>query len=638
MSAWLVRSAWTLLAVLAVYSPTSHAARCPMLIGSKEIREIWFADFEFSAPPGERPTPVCLVALELNSGRKIRLWQDELKELPYSIGPNALFVAFYASAELGCHLALGWPTPVNVLDLYTEFRCLTNGKATPCGASLLGALAYYGLDAIGAAEKETMRQLVLRGGPWSDEERRSILDYCESDVLALSRLFERMLPEIDLERALLRGRYMAAAARIEDRGVPIDVGALGILRENWDAIQERLIERIDADYEIFEGRSFKAARLEKYLAAHDIPWPRLPSGALSLDDDTFKEMSRSHPEIAPIRELRLALSQMRLSDLAVGSDGRNRCLLSAFRSITGRNQPSNARFIFGPSVWLRSLIRPEPGYGLAYLDWCQQEFAIAGHLSGDAAMIHAYESGDPYLAFAKQAGAIPADGTKKTHGPVREQFKSCALAVLYGMGPESLALRIRQPVSRARELLKLHRDTFPKFWNWSDGVVDHGMLHGRLWTVFGWTYHVGPQANPRSLRNFPMQANGAEMLRLACCLATERGIRVCAPVHDALLIEAPLDQLDRVVAETQAIMAQASAIVLGGPRLRSDAKLVRYPDRYMDERGEKMWNQVWALIHELRPELPDRRWSPHLTACGAIPDHGSTPALSTSISPMAGIS
>ena len=54
------------------------------------------------------------------------------------------------------------------------------------------------------------------------------------------------------------------------------------------------------------------------------------------------------------------------------------------------------------------------------------------------------------------------------------------------------------------------------------------MLHGWLWTVFGWRVHVGDHINPRSLANFPVQANGAEMLRLACCLATERGIAVCA--------------------------------------------------------------------------------------------------------------
>ncbi len=95
-----------------------------------------------------------------------------------------------------------------------------------------------------------------------------------------------------------------------------------------------------------------------------------------------------------------------------------------------------------------------------------------------------------------------------------------------------------------------------------------------------------------------MQANGAEMLRIACILLTEAGIRVCAPVHDALLIEAPLDELDDAVATTQSLMAEASRIVLDGFELGSDAKIVRYPERYMDERGETMWNTVMTLIGE----------------------------------------
>jgi hypothetical protein len=88
--------------------------------------------------------------------------------------------------------------------------------------------------------------------------------------------------------------------------------------------------------------------------------------------------------------------------------------------------------------------------------------------------------------------------------------------------------RIGQPPIRARELLRLHRQTYYEFWRWSDAAVDHAMLTGGLHTVFGWRVQVPAQANDRSLRNFPMQANGAEMLRLACCLATERGIEACA--------------------------------------------------------------------------------------------------------------
>ena len=310
-------------------------------------------------------------------------------------------------------------------------------------------------------------------------------------------------------------------------------------------------------------------------------------------------MARAHPAIAPLRELRATLSEMRLSDLAVGKDDRNRTILSAFRARTGRNQPSNTKFIFGPSVWLRGLIKPPPGRGIAYIDWQQQEFGIAAALSCDPLMMGAYHSGDPYLAFAKQAGAAPLDATKATHKAIREQFKATVLAVQYGMGADALAHRIGQPPICARELLRLHRETYRVFWRWSDAAVDHAMLTGRLHTVFGWHVQVPPDANDRSLRNFPMQANGAEMLRLACCLATERGIEVCAPVHDAVLICAPLDQLDIDVTRMRDAMDEASQIVLDGFRLGTDATVVHHPNRYADERGALMWRRVMALLDQI---------------------------------------
>jgi hypothetical protein len=93
-----------------------------------------------------------------------------------------------------------------------------------------------------------------------------------------------------------------------------------------------------------------------------------------------------------------------------------------------------------------------------------------------------------------------------------------------------------------------------------------------------------------------MQANGGEMLRIACCLATERGVEVSAPVHDAILISAPLDRLDADIAATRAAMAEASRAVLAGFELGSDVNIVRYPDRYMDKRGWVMWDRVMRLL------------------------------------------
>ena len=244
-------------------------------------------------------------------------------------------------------------------------------------------------------------------------------------------------------------------------------------------------------------------------------------------------------------------------------------------------------------------------------------------------MMAAYHSGDPYLEFAKQAGAVPPEATKQTHKAERDQFKACVLAVQYGMGAESLAQRIGQSVSRARELLRLHRQTYEVFWRWSDAAVDYAMLHGKLWTVFGWTVHTGTTPNPRFLRNFLMQGNGAEMLRLACCLAVEQGIRVCAPVHDAILIEAPLDELNARIAQTQALMREASSIVLDGFPLRSDAEVIRHPERYRDERGGRMWDTVQGILAKLNAEtsgyslsmtpVSDTHAQSRLVA-GALPD------------------
>jgi DNA polymerase family A len=577
-----------------------------MIRSFSEFDEIWCVDFEFYAPDGERAVPLCLVARELRTSRHFRTWRDELSQLsepPYRTGDDSLFVAYYASAEMGCHLALNWPLPEYVLDLFAEFRVCTNGLNPLSGNGLVGALAYFGIDSIGALEKSEMRQLALRGGPWTPAERIALLNYCESDVVALVKLLEKLEPRIDVARALLRGRYMKAAARMEWTGVPIDTELLKVLRDARPDLQGQLIACVDAHYHVFDGRTFKVGLWENWLAAHNILWPRLPTGKLCLDDVTFKKMAIAYPEVAPIRELRESIAQIRSENLSVGSDARNRCLLSAFRAKTGRNQPSSTEFIFGLPAWMRNLIRPEPGYGLAYIDWSQQEFGIAAALSGDLQMLNAYVSGDPYLAFAKQAGAVPPDATKTSHPAIRELYKACALAVQYGIGADSLAMRIGKPPHAARELLNTHQRTYRKFWRWSDAAVNHAYLLNRLYSVFGWSVHViNSNINARSLRNFPMQANGAEMLRLACCLATERGIHVCAPIHDALLIEAPVDQLEKAVEITQTSMAEASVGVLGGFKLRSEAKLVRYPEHFHDDRGKKTWVTVWKLIGNRIPE------------------------------------
>ena len=110
---------------------------------------IILCDFEFCATGGKRPVPLCMVWHDVVTGERGRLDREALlsrKEAPFPVDDTTLFVAYMASAELGCFLALGWPMPVNVLDLYVEFRCSTNGRPVPSGNGLLGALPYHGIS------------------------------------------------------------------------------------------------------------------------------------------------------------------------------------------------------------------------------------------------------------------------------------------------------------------------------------------------------------------------------------------------------------------------------------------------------------------------------------------------------------
>ena len=500
---------------------------------------------------------------------------------------------------MSCHLSLSWPIPVNIVDLFAEFRNYTNGLSLPAGRGLIGALTYFNLPNVGALKKETTRDLVLTGGPWSPEQQTEILDYCESDVDALVNLSGVLFPRINVNQALLRGRYSAAVAEMEHNGVPIDAEYFQKFKDNWKVIKESFVRKLTANYRIYDRTSFRVENFKRWLIKNKIPWPKLDSGALDLKDDTFKDMALAYPEVGPIREARTTLSRVRKLSLSVGSDNRNRCMLSPFNALTGRNSPSTTKFIFGPAIWLRGLIKPEPGTGLAYVDWSGQEFGIAAKLSGDPCMIEAYESGDPYLKFGKQIDYIPSDGTKQTHAKERDRCKSVVLGTNYGMGARALATLMGQPMVVAKRLLQKHREIYRKFWSWSDGVVDFASLYHHLIATFGWTLRLpGTEYNPRMLRNFPIQANGAEMLRLAICLVVSKGIKVCAPIHDAILIEAPLEELQDHIIRTQALMARASREVLSGFELRTDVMVIEYPDRYFDKRGLETWNTIATLMRE----------------------------------------
>jgi DNA polymerase-1 len=585
------------------------------------FREVWLVDFEFQLDGGKH-LPLCLVAREYYSKREYRRWRDELVQLsaaPFDTGSDSCFVAYMAAAELNCFLALGWPLPANVLDLAQEHKRSVNvgrrGKST-IGWRLTDALRYRGLVHAMADEKPELVALILSSDSFDDDEAALILDYCASDVDALAQLLPVMLPTIDLSRAIgFRGRYMTAVARMESAGVPFDIATFDRIRTHLPLVARDLIREGDRATNCYRADgSFSLDLFEAFLTYEGLSWDRTDLGRPRLDSDYVRTRAAAYPKLRDFYELRTTLSLLRgltassseavdaagkrLKGLMPSSDGFIRCSLWAFGSATGRNQPQASQFIFGPATWLRGLIKPPPGFGVAYIDWSQQEFALAAGLSGDAKMAAAYQSGDVYMAFAIAAGMVPPGANKANpeHAAIRDVCKNVVLGMSYGKGFASIARDANIPLPLAKTLYEAHKTTYATFWAWIDSVITTTVLRDRfIQTRWGWRQLYSSETKTLSLLNFPMQADGATMMQMAAMAATERGIHVCCPVHDAFLIMSPLEKLDADVAAMQAFMARSAKLV-AKLDIRSAATVVKYPSRYMDARGASMWLKVMSLI------------------------------------------
>lgn len=431
---------------------------------------------------------------------------------------------------------------------------------------------------------------------------------------------------IEVGVALHHGEFAAVSALMEHHGIPIDLENFPQLADKdiWRAVRDAMVPAIDARYHVYVRDSagnwtFNMERFLAYLEREGITgWPRLESGKLDMEQETFKDMCKVYPQLEELRQLRHARNKMRTVELAVGADGRNRTVLWPFKAKTSRTQPEASKWIFSPAVWLRSLIKPEPGMAVAYIDYSSMEFVIAavlsdGHCGPGNTMLDMYLSGDPYLAFAKRVGAVPSWATKTSHADVRDKYKVMLLATQYGMAAETLAGRLGVSTFEAHEMLNQHRELFAQYWVWSDDWVQHALQSSTMRTAFGWTCRTGIlELNERSIRNWPIQATGADILRIACILAARHGIKILAPVHDAVLIEAPAERIEADVARMREIMRRASRVVFNatadGPHeLRTDATIVRYPEHYSDKRGAAMWDRVLELLTEHRQSAVELR-------------------------------
>jgi hypothetical protein len=217
-------------------------------------------------------------------------------------------------------------------------------------------------------------------------------------------------------------------------------------------------------------------------------------------------------------------------------------------------------------------------------------------------MLKDYRSGAPYLSAAIRWGLAPASATKKTHFEIRDCIKIACLAILYGIQAEALGVRIARSTAFAADILRMHHQTYKRYWEWIDSLLDSVAFRREIVTRLGWKMRIKGRFNERSLGNYPMQATGGDLLRIGMSLAVEAGLEIVAPVHDELLMVSPLERVDADTERLQACMRQAAIDVLQTDELRSDAVQILYPDRFMDKRGLELYHLVMEHLVALEAE------------------------------------
>ena len=358
---------------------------------------------------------------------------------------------------------------------------------------------------------------------------------------------------------------------------------------------------------------FSETRLWDLVDARGWDWPRTKTGRLQLTNKTLRRQAQRYPELKKFVQLREQIAELRINQLmnTVGPDGFSYCPLLPFWTKTGRNQPSGRDKMFLPGLpaWLHGLIKPPPGYAIFEIDWDAQEIGIMAGLSGDEKMIEDFLSGEPYLGFGKRAKLVPDDATKQNpeHREIRNKIlKPIVLGQNYGMTPYGIVNKTGKSLQWARDIHAQHRLIYPVFHQWLGDTVVQAKFDRVIRSPFGWPQHVTSETSTRTLMNFPAQAGGADMMRITAIAATEAGIQIAAPVHDAFWVLCPINDLDTTIERMKDIMRRAAMAVTGGLPINASMEAkVLWPHclgdvRNDEDKGQKMWREVNDLVAQIR--------------------------------------
>jgi DNA polymerase-1 len=377
--------------------------------------------------------------------------------------------------------------------------------------------------------------------------------------------------------------------RIERTGVLIDVQQLA--RQSKD-LGERMVALEQQAYAL-AGQPFNLGSPKQIgeILFGKLGLPvvkKTASGASSTDEEVLEKLAEDHPLPQRMLEHR-SLSKLKgtytdkLPLMVNPATGRVHTNYAQAVAITGRlasNDPNlqNIPIRTAEGRRVREAFVAPPGHVIVSADYSQIELRLMAHISGDEGMKRAFAAGeDIHRATAAEVFALPLAEV----GPEQRRYaKTINFGLIYGMGAFGLASALGIEQKAARDYIDRYFARFAGVRRWMDETKARAAELGYVETLFGRRIHLpeirggnGPRRSgaERQAINAPMQGTAADLIKLAMITVQDaldreqRATRMVMQVHDELVFEVPLAELDwtrEVVPRLMAGVAELSVPLL----------------------------------------------------------------------------
>ena len=414
--------------------------------------------------------------------------------------------------------------------------------------------------------------------------------YAAADVAVVLRLLPVL--QADMERRgvahLLHDLEMPLVpilAHMEMTGVAVDVAQLqrleAELRQRLQEMEERVFQAVGHRFNLNSPQQL-AQVLYGELGLNPPPGTRkTSSGRYTTAADVLAAMRTQHPVVDWILEHRelsklLHTYVVALREQIHPETGRIHTTYNQTGTVTGRIVSQNpnlqnipVRTALGREV-RRAFVAAE-GYRWLSVDYSQIELRVVAHISGDEAMIAAFQAGQD---IHRATAAVIFDVAPEEVTPQQRRLaKAVNFGLIYGMTPYGLSQAVDIPVDQARAFVDAYFSRFSKVREYMERTLQQAYQQGYVETLFGRKRYFPELQNPdihvnarrraeREAINAPIQGTAADILKKAM-IAVDAALRAQAPrarvllqVHDELDLEVPADEVDRVAALVKRTMEQ----------------------------------------------------------------------------------